>query len=151
MSLKLWSIPWTTWVLWHTRLMDFWMQVSVSYLELSLGCLALNRYSFCSVYYHSAYAYWLRLEHHFLYQKKSVYYINLLVTISECRIFNLFPVFFFNLKKNVCWKSQRIGTCQYFIDRGGLFQQSSALRFPKHHKRYILPGKYVLLCYLLLP
>ena len=99
MSLKLWSIPWTTWVLWHTRLMDFWMQVSVSYLELSLGCLALNRYSFCSVYYHSAYAYWLRLEHHFLYPKKSVYYINLLVTISECRIFNLFPVFFFNLKK----------------------------------------------------
>uniref|UniRef100_A0A7N2QYW2 Protein ABIL2 n=1 Tax=Quercus lobata TaxID=97700 RepID=A0A7N2QYW2_QUELO len=38
---------------------------------------------------------------------------------------------------------QRIGTCQYFIDRGGLFQQSSALRFPKHHKRYILPGKYL--------
>lgn len=35
---------------------------------------------------------------------------------------------------------QRIGTCQYFIDRGGLFQQSSALRFPKHHKRYILPA-----------
>lgn len=35
---------------------------------------------------------------------------------------------------------QRIGTCQYFVDHGGLFQQSSALRFPKHHKQYILPA-----------
>ncbi|XP_075671881.1 protein ABIL2-like isoform X2 [Castanea sativa] len=35
---------------------------------------------------------------------------------------------------------QRIGTCQCFIDHGGLFQQSLALRFPKHHKRYILPA-----------
>ncbi|KAB1201134.1 Protein ABIL2 [Morella rubra] len=35
---------------------------------------------------------------------------------------------------------QRLQTCQYFIDRGGLFQQSLALKFPKHHKRYIIPA-----------
>ena len=32
--------------------MDFWMQRCVNYLELRLGCLALNRYSFCSVIQH---------------------------------------------------------------------------------------------------
>lgn len=35
---------------------------------------------------------------------------------------------------------QRLRTCHYFIDRGGLFQQSSVLKFPKYHKRYIFPA-----------
>ncbi|XP_040986382.1 protein ABIL2-like isoform X1 [Juglans microcarpa x Juglans regia] len=36
---------------------------------------------------------------------------------------------------------QRLRTCQYFIDRAGLFQQSMALKFPKHHKQYIIPAR----------
>ncbi|KAG2680803.1 hypothetical protein I3843_11G115200 [Carya illinoinensis] len=36
---------------------------------------------------------------------------------------------------------QRLQTCQYFIDRAGLFQQSLALKFPKHHKQYIIPAR----------
>ncbi|XP_059444599.1 protein ABIL2-like isoform X2 [Corylus avellana] len=35
---------------------------------------------------------------------------------------------------------QRLRTCQYFRDSGGLFLQSLALEFPKHHKRYIIPA-----------
>ncbi|PON32349.1 ABI family [Parasponia andersonii] len=34
---------------------------------------------------------------------------------------------------------QRVRTCQDFVDRGGVFQQSLAVGFPKHHKRYIIP------------
>ncbi|KAL5551570.1 hypothetical protein UlMin_001746 [Ulmus minor] len=34
---------------------------------------------------------------------------------------------------------QRLRTSADFIDRGGLFQQSLALSFTKHHKRYISP------------
>ncbi|KAJ9706267.1 hypothetical protein PVL29_001677 [Vitis rotundifolia] len=35
---------------------------------------------------------------------------------------------------------QRIRTCQEFINRSGLCQQSLMLRTPKHHKRYTFPG-----------
>ncbi|XP_062146510.1 protein ABIL2-like isoform X3 [Alnus glutinosa] len=35
---------------------------------------------------------------------------------------------------------QRLRTCQYFTDCGGLFQQSLAVKFPRHHKRYIFPA-----------
>ncbi|EXC14466.1 hypothetical protein L484_007833 [Morus notabilis] len=41
---------------------------------------------------------------------------------------------------------QRQRTSQDLIDRSGLFQQSLAFSFPRHHKRYIIPGKYALLC-----
>lgn len=40
----------------------------------------------------------------------------------------------------ICCIQQRQRSCQYFIDRSGLFQQSLALSFPRHHKRYIIPG-----------
>ncbi|XP_024028557.1 protein ABIL2 [Morus notabilis] len=35
---------------------------------------------------------------------------------------------------------QRQRTSQDLIDRSGLFQQSLAFSFPRHHKRYIIPG-----------
>ncbi|XP_004300497.1 PREDICTED: protein ABIL2-like [Fragaria vesca subsp. vesca] len=35
---------------------------------------------------------------------------------------------------------QRLRTCRDFSNQGGLFQHSFAINFPKHHKRYILPG-----------
>ncbi|XP_056173811.1 protein ABIL2-like [Syzygium oleosum] len=34
---------------------------------------------------------------------------------------------------------QRLRMCEMFIDRGGLSQQSLAIRTPKHHTQYILP------------
>ncbi|PQQ09762.1 protein ABIL2 isoform X1 [Prunus yedoensis var. nudiflora] len=34
---------------------------------------------------------------------------------------------------------QRRRTCQDFVTQGGVFQNSLALKFPKHHRRYILP------------
>ncbi|XWS61583.1 hypothetical protein CRYUN_Cryun07bG0138000 [Craigia yunnanensis] len=40
---------------------------------------------------------------------------------------------------------QRLQTCQEFVNLGGLSQQSLVLEAPKHHKRYIFPGKYILL------
>ncbi|XP_008239164.1 PREDICTED: protein ABIL2-like isoform X1 [Prunus mume] len=38
---------------------------------------------------------------------------------------------------------QRLRTCQDFVTQGGVFQNSLATKFPKHHRRYILPDKYV--------
>ncbi|RZC84708.1 hypothetical protein C5167_047494 [Papaver somniferum] len=38
---------------------------------------------------------------------------------------------------------QRLKTCQSYIDHEGLSQQSLSIATPKHHKRYILPGKYI--------
>ncbi|KAK3429488.1 protein ABIL3 isoform X3 [Eucalyptus grandis] len=35
---------------------------------------------------------------------------------------------------------QRRRMCEMFMDHGGLSQQSLAIRTPKHHMRYILPG-----------
>ncbi|PRQ16616.1 putative ABI family protein [Rosa chinensis] len=35
---------------------------------------------------------------------------------------------------------QRLRTCRDFSTQRGLFQHSFAINFPKHHKRYILPG-----------
>ncbi|KAI8565074.1 hypothetical protein RHMOL_Rhmol03G0232300 [Rhododendron molle] len=35
---------------------------------------------------------------------------------------------------------QRLRTCQEYIDREGLSQQSLVINTPKYHKRYILPG-----------
>ncbi|KAK3428201.1 hypothetical protein EUGRSUZ_E00951 [Eucalyptus grandis] len=35
---------------------------------------------------------------------------------------------------------ERLQMCEMFIDHGGLSQQSLAIRTPKHHMRYILPG-----------
>lgn len=40
----------------------------------------------------------------------------------------------------ICCIQQRHRSCQYFNDRSGLFQQSLAFSFPRHHKRYIIPG-----------
>ncbi|BBH03491.1 ABL interactor-like protein 2 [Prunus dulcis] len=40
---------------------------------------------------------------------------------------------------------QRLRTCQDFVTQGGVFQNSFALKFPKHHRRYILPDKCVLI------
>ncbi|KAI3987968.1 hypothetical protein MKX01_021082 [Papaver californicum] len=37
---------------------------------------------------------------------------------------------------------QRLRTCQAYIDHEGFAQQSLPIVTPKHHKRYILPGKY---------
>ncbi|XP_034895510.2 protein ABIL3 [Populus alba] len=37
---------------------------------------------------------------------------------------------------------QRLEACQEYINQGGLSQQSLAIKTPKHHKRYIFPGKY---------
>ncbi|XVF10375.1 hypothetical protein REPUB_Repub07fG0177400 [Reevesia pubescens] len=37
---------------------------------------------------------------------------------------------------------QRLRTCQEFVNLGGLSQQSLVLDAPKHHKRYIFPGKF---------
>ncbi|XP_021831774.1 protein ABIL2-like isoform X2 [Prunus avium] len=34
---------------------------------------------------------------------------------------------------------QRLRTCQDFVTQGGVFQNSLALKFPKHHRRYIFP------------
>ncbi|KAL2921808.1 Protein ABIL2 [Bienertia sinuspersici] len=39
---------------------------------------------------------------------------------------------------------QRLRTCQEYIDREGIAQQSSAIDAPKFHKRYVLPGKIFL-------
>ncbi|CAI9092589.1 OLC1v1027873C1 [Oldenlandia corymbosa var. corymbosa] len=36
---------------------------------------------------------------------------------------------------------QRLRTCQEYIDREGLSQQSLVINTPKYHKRYILPGE----------
>ncbi|OVA08235.1 hypothetical protein BVC80_1101g40 [Macleaya cordata] len=36
---------------------------------------------------------------------------------------------------------QRLRTCQAFIDHEGRTQQSLVIKTPKHHKRYIMPGK----------
>ncbi|XP_077249624.1 protein ABIL3-like [Tasmannia lanceolata] len=36
---------------------------------------------------------------------------------------------------------QRLRTCQEYVDREGLSQQSLVITTPKYHKRYILPGK----------
>ncbi|KAK8538221.1 hypothetical protein V6N12_044356 [Hibiscus sabdariffa] len=40
---------------------------------------------------------------------------------------------------------QRLRTCQEFANLGGLSQQSLVLEEVKHNKRYIFPGKFVLL------
>ncbi|KAJ6705394.1 ABIL2 putative-RELATED [Salix purpurea] len=37
---------------------------------------------------------------------------------------------------------QRLEACQEYINHGGLSQQSVVIKTPKHHKRYIFPGKY---------
>lgn len=36
---------------------------------------------------------------------------------------------------------QRLRTCEDYSNKGGLFQHSLAIESPKHHKRYILPGR----------
>ncbi|KAH9603601.1 hypothetical protein KSS87_015977 [Heliosperma pusillum] len=36
---------------------------------------------------------------------------------------------------------QRLRTCQEYIDREGIAQQSSIIDTPRYHKRYVLPGK----------
>ncbi|KAK6263287.1 hypothetical protein QUC31_009103 [Theobroma cacao] len=41
---------------------------------------------------------------------------------------------------------QRLRTCQEFVSLGGISQQSLVLEASEHHKRYIFPGKYILLC-----
>ncbi|KAH1255660.1 Protein ABIL2 [Glycine max] len=40
---------------------------------------------------------------------------------------------------------QRIKTCHEYMDREGRTQQSLVISTPKYHKRYILPGKFLLL------
>ena len=37
--------------------------------------------------------------------------------------------------------SQRLRTCQEYIGREGIAEQSSIIDTPKFHKRYVLPGK----------
>ncbi|KAK3034716.1 hypothetical protein RJ639_032669 [Escallonia herrerae] len=40
---------------------------------------------------------------------------------------------------------QRLRSCQEYIDNEGLSQQSLVINTPKYHKRYVLPGNYILL------
>ncbi|KAJ8435201.1 hypothetical protein Cgig2_028387 [Carnegiea gigantea] len=40
---------------------------------------------------------------------------------------------------------QRLRTCQEYIDREGMAQQSSVINTPRYHKRYVLPGKKMIL------
>ncbi|KAK2992750.1 hypothetical protein RJ640_023263 [Escallonia rubra] len=39
---------------------------------------------------------------------------------------------------------QRLRSCQEYIDSEGLSQQSLVIDTPKYHKRYVLPGNYIL-------
>ncbi|KAM7491504.1 hypothetical protein LguiA_034425 [Lonicera macranthoides] len=44
-------------------------------------------------------------------------------------------------KLRVSCIEKRLQTCQEYIDRGGLSQQSLVIKTPKYHKQYIIPGE----------